>query len=150
MTVTAVYPGADSRTVADAALMMNVCAGPDERDPFSLPAMGSYEAGLGTVELAVDNTVNTMPEKTMEAVFDHGVIPKDSIRQRYSDAEQVMASLAAVGIDYEDVTNLLEVEGVDKFTRTGHDEQPVASGCECDVVDEVDGLVDSSDSWEEE
>ena len=59
--------------------------------------------------------VNTMPEKTMEAVFDHGQIPKDSIRSEYQSSLAVLESLAALGIDLSDVTELLEKEGVEKF-----------------------------------
>lgn len=59
--------------------------------------------------------VNTMPEKTMEAVFDHGEIPQDSIRSEYQSSHEVLNSLAGLGIDLEDVTKLLEKEGVDKF-----------------------------------
>jgi transaldolase len=59
--------------------------------------------------------VNTMPEKTMEAVFDHGEIPQDSIRFEYQSSDEALKSLADLGIDLEDVTKLLEKEGVDKF-----------------------------------
>jgi transaldolase len=59
--------------------------------------------------------VNTMPEKTMEAVFEHGEIPQDSIRSEYQSSDDVLRSLADLGIDLEDVTKLLEKEGVDKF-----------------------------------
>ena len=70
---------------------------------------------LYVTELVAPMLVNTMPEKTMEAVFDHGVVPADSIRGHYEDAAEVMHQIARVGVDYDDVTNLLEVEGVDKF-----------------------------------
>jgi transaldolase len=59
--------------------------------------------------------VNTMPEKTMEAVFDHGIVPQNSITQHYSNSEQVLSSIEALGVSIDDVTNLLEQEGVDKF-----------------------------------
>ena len=70
---------------------------------------------LYVTELAVPNTVNTMPEKTMQATFDHGVIEGDRVRSEYVSAEAELDALAAVGISYDDVTALLEKEGVDKF-----------------------------------
>ncbi|MEY4618057.1 MAG: hypothetical protein RL101_243 [Actinomycetota bacterium] len=70
---------------------------------------------LYVTELVAPQLVNTMPEKTMEAVFDHGVVPANSITNHYADAEAVMAAVAAAGVSYDDVTELLETEGVDKF-----------------------------------
>ena len=70
---------------------------------------------LYVTELVAPQLVNTMPEKTMEAVFDHGVVPANSITNHYADAEAVMASVAAAGVSYDEVTELLETEGVDKF-----------------------------------
>jgi len=70
---------------------------------------------LYVTELVAPMLVNTMPEKTMEAVFDHGVVPANSITAHYSDSEQVLSSVEALGISIDDVTNLLEAEGVDKF-----------------------------------
>jgi transaldolase len=70
---------------------------------------------LYVTELVAPQLVNTMPEKTMEAVFDHGVVPSASITNHYAEAEEVMASVAAAGVSYDDVTELLETEGVDKF-----------------------------------
>ncbi len=65
--------------------------------------------------LAVANVVNTMPEKTLEATFDHGVIDGDQVTGNYDDANAVLDSLDALGISYEEVTALLEKEGVEKF-----------------------------------
>jgi transaldolase len=70
---------------------------------------------LYVVDLVAPGTVNTMPANTMEAVFDHGVIPTDSIRGNYADAQRVLDDLAALGIDYDDVVAVLETEGVEKF-----------------------------------
>ena len=66
-------------------------------------------------ELVAPNLVNTMPEKTMMAVADHGVIVSDTITGNISAAQEFMSELAAAGVDFEDVTNKLETEGVDKF-----------------------------------
>jgi transaldolase len=70
---------------------------------------------LYVTELVAAGIVNTMPEKTLDATFDHGVVTGDTITTNYADAKAVFAALAAVGIDFEDVTNLLESEGVSKF-----------------------------------
>jgi len=70
---------------------------------------------LYVTELAVAHTVNTMPEKTLEATFDHGVLHGDQVTGHYDDARAVLASLAELGISYDEVTALLEKEGVEKF-----------------------------------
>jgi transaldolase len=70
---------------------------------------------LYVTELVAPELVNTMPEKTMEAVFDHGVVPAASITNNYEGARAVLAAVASVGVSYDDVTELLEREGVEKF-----------------------------------
>ncbi|MDE2592020.1 MAG: transaldolase [Actinomycetales bacterium] len=70
---------------------------------------------LYVTELVAPQLVNTMPEKTMEAVYDHGIVPANSITGHYDDAKQVLDAVAAAGVSYDDVTELLETEGVDKF-----------------------------------
>ena len=70
---------------------------------------------LYVTELVAPQLVNTMPEKTMEAVYDHGVVPANSIVAHYADARAELDALAAVGVSYDEVTELLETEGVDKF-----------------------------------
>jgi len=67
------------------------------------------------VELVAADVVNTMPEKTLEATFDHGVIAGDSITPSYDAAKAVLDAIAAQGVSYDDVTALLEKEGVEKF-----------------------------------
>ena len=70
---------------------------------------------LYVTELAVGRTVNTMPEKTLQATFDHGVITGDAVTGNYDEARAVLAALDALGISYDEVTALLEKEGVEKF-----------------------------------
>jgi transaldolase len=70
---------------------------------------------LYVTELVAPMLVNTMPEKTMEAVFDHGVIPQNSIVTHYAESTAVLNQLAALGVSYDEVTELLETEGVEKF-----------------------------------
>ena len=73
---------------------------------------------LYVTELVAKDTVNTMPGATLEAAADHGVITGDTITGNYADATTVMNALAAVGVDYDDVVNVLEVEGLDKFEKS--------------------------------
>lgn len=70
---------------------------------------------LYVTELVAPQLVNTMPEKTMEAVFDHGVVPAASITNNYENAREVLAAVAAAGVSLDDATQLLEDEGVEKF-----------------------------------
>jgi transaldolase len=66
-------------------------------------------------ELVAPGVVNTMPEATLQATFDHGVIPTDSVRGNYAAAQQVLDDLAAIGVDYDDVVDTLEKEAVEKL-----------------------------------
>jgi transaldolase len=77
-----------------------------------------YSDTMYVTDLAVENTVNTMPEKTLQAVKDHGEIKGDQVRPHYDDAHQVMKDLADAGIDYDDVIKTLEEEGVEKFVTS--------------------------------
>ncbi len=75
----------------------------------------AYDDTMYVVDLVVEDTVNTMPEKTMQAVADHGEIRGDQVRPHYADARAHMEALAAAGIDYDDVIDVLGREGVEKF-----------------------------------
>ena len=77
-----------------------------------------YKDTMYVDDLVVENTVNTMPEKTLDAVRDHSEIIGDQVRPHYEDAHQVMAALAEAGIDYDDVISVLEQEGVEKFEKS--------------------------------
>ncbi|WP_104139385.1 MULTISPECIES: transaldolase [unclassified Cryobacterium] len=70
---------------------------------------------LYVTELVAPEVVNTMPEKTMKAAADHGVIPTDSVTGSYAAANAVLDALAVQGVSYDDVTRLLEEEGLSKF-----------------------------------
>ncbi|RZT64124.1 transaldolase [Microcella alkaliphila] len=70
---------------------------------------------LYVTQLAVAHTVNTMPEKTLEATFDHGDISGDTVSGSYDEAREVLAALDGLGISYDEVTAKLEKEGVEKF-----------------------------------
>jgi transaldolase len=68
-------------------------------------------------DLVVENTVNTMPEKTLDAVADHGEIEPDQVRPYYDDAAAHLQALADAGVDYDDVIEVLIKEGVEKFVK---------------------------------
>ncbi|MEV6363918.1 transaldolase [Nocardia asteroides] len=76
-----------------------------------------YSDTLYVTELVGPNTVNTLPEKTLQAFADHGEVRGDTLGGQAVEAGQVFADLAAVGIDLDDVFALLEREGVDKFEQ---------------------------------
>ncbi|MET0898891.1 MAG: transaldolase [Mycobacterium sp.] len=77
-----------------------------------------YSDTLYVTELVAPNTVNTMPEKTMDAVADHGVITGDTVSGTAGPAQEVFDSLEAIGIDLTDVFLALENEGVEKFEKS--------------------------------
>ena len=78
----------------------------------------AYSDTLYVTELVVDGTVNTMPEKTMDAFADHGELRGDTVSGTAEQAQDVFDRLAGVGIDFEDVLLALEHEGVDKFKKS--------------------------------
>jgi transaldolase len=73
-----------------------------------------YSDTMYISELTAPGTVNTMPEKTMMAYADHGE-PGTPVQKSYEDAAAVMASVADAGVDLDDVFQVLEAEGVQKF-----------------------------------
>jgi transaldolase len=76
---------------------------------------------LYVTELIAPELVNTMPEATMEAVFDHGVISPDTITGEYANSRAVLEELSELGVSYDEVVALLESEGVDKFVASWND-----------------------------
>jgi transaldolase len=70
---------------------------------------------LYVVELAAPGTVNTMPEATLNAVADHGVVRGDTVTGSYAAAQAAIDELATLGVSYDDVVQVLEDEGVEKF-----------------------------------
>ncbi|HXF22195.1 MAG TPA: transaldolase [Streptosporangiaceae bacterium] len=65
--------------------------------------------------LVAPGVVNTMPEATLRAVADHGVIPADPVRGHYAEAHEVLGGLGEIGIDYDEVVQGLEDDAVTKF-----------------------------------
>ena len=87
----------------------------------------AYPDTMYVTELVAPGTVNTMPEKTLTATFDHAEITGDTVTGAYADAHRVFAELAEVGVDFADVTQVLEDEGVDKFIASWHELQETVS-----------------------
>ncbi|WP_111509916.1 transaldolase [Mycobacterium kyogaense] len=77
-----------------------------------------YSDTLYVTELVAPNTVNTMPEKTMDAVADHGVVTGDTVTGKGAESQEIFDQLSAVGIDLTDVFIALEEEGVEKFEKS--------------------------------
>ncbi|CPR12205.1 transaldolase [Mycobacterium bohemicum DSM 44277] len=74
-----------------------------------------YSDTLYVTELVAPHTVNTMPEKTIDAVADHGEITGDTVTGTAGAAQELFDKLAEIGIDLTDVFRVLEDEGVEKF-----------------------------------
>lgn len=77
----------------------------------------AYEDTRYVVELIAPNTVNTMPQSTLDAVIDHGVIRGNTITDHYGAAVEVLKALSGLGISLDEVTTELEIDGVKKFAQ---------------------------------
>ena len=75
----------------------------------------AYEDTRYVTGLVAPDVVSTMPEATLDAVADHGQIPDDSIHGTYDQSQGVLRELAALGIDYHNVVQVLEDQGVSAF-----------------------------------
>jgi len=73
-----------------------------------------YRDVLYVEELIGPGTVNTMPKETVEAFQEHGKVAL-TLEEGIDEARQVFEQVAAAGVDYDDVTDTLEREGVQKF-----------------------------------
>ena len=65
--------------------------------------------------LVAPNTVNTMPEATLNAVADHGEVTGNTIVPNYSESNKVLDAISAAGVSYTEVVEKLETEGLSKF-----------------------------------
>ena len=77
----------------------------------------AYPDTIYVTELVAPGCVNTMPEKTLRAVADHGIVTGDTITGTYAASRQVLDELDAVGVSYVDVVDELETAGVAKFEQ---------------------------------
>jgi transaldolase len=69
------------------------------------------------IELIAPDTVNTMPQSTLDAVIDHGVVRGNTISAHYAEAVEVLKALSGIGISLDEVTTELEIDGVKKFAQ---------------------------------
>jgi transaldolase len=74
-----------------------------------------YRDTIYVEELIGEMTVNTMPLETIEAFQDHGKVEPGTVERGVEKAHELLAKLEAAGVDYDDVTETLEREGVEKF-----------------------------------
>jgi transaldolase len=86
-------------------------------------------------DLVVADTVNTMPEKTLEAFADHGEVLGDQVTGKADEARLVFDRLRGVGIDFDDVLEVLEREGVEKFEKSWQE-----------LVDTIEGQLEKARS----
>jgi transaldolase len=75
----------------------------------------SYPDTIYVAELVGPDVVNTMPLDTIKAFQDHGVVTPGTLTSGLDEARALFDDLAVAGIDYDDVTDTLEAEGVEKF-----------------------------------
>ncbi|MCF3963667.1 transaldolase [Streptomyces fuscigenes] len=81
----------------------------------------AYKATMYVDDLVAPNTVNTMPEATLDAVQEAGTNGGDAVRGTYDQARADLAAVEKLGISYDEVVRLLEDEGVDKFKTSWDD-----------------------------
>ncbi|MFD0314241.1 transaldolase [Streptomyces flavalbus] len=81
----------------------------------------AYQDTMYVTDLVAPNTVNTMPEATLLATEDHGQITGDAVTGTYEQARADLDAVEALGIKYDDVVQLLEDEGVEKFEASWND-----------------------------
>jgi len=74
-----------------------------------------YRDVIYVEELIGPDTVNTMPLETVRAFQDHGQVRGDTVTENVAEAHELLVALAKAGVDYDDVTETLELEGVQKF-----------------------------------
>jgi transaldolase/transaldolase/glucose-6-phosphate isomerase len=75
----------------------------------------SYRDVMYVEELIGPNTVNTAPPDTIEAFLDHGIVKADSLLQDVDEAAAFIASLQAIGVDFDAITSQLQIDGVASF-----------------------------------
>jgi transaldolase len=75
----------------------------------------AYEDTRYVVELVAADCVNTMPQSTLDALIDHGVVRGDSITASIAQAHSDIQAIEAAGISLASVTAELEVKGLKSF-----------------------------------
>jgi transaldolase len=88
----------------------------------------AYDDTRYVADLIAPGVVNTMPEATLKAFADHGVVSKDTIHGHEDHAREVLDRLEGLGISYDDVVAVLEREGVEKFEASWHELSEAVTG----------------------
>lgn len=106
------FSGADWEDLATAGASPQRClwASTSTKNP-------DYRDVVYVEELIGAHTVNTMPPQTIEAFEDHGKV-QDTLEQGVEEARKTLERFAEAGIEYEDVVQTLEREGVEKFAKS--------------------------------
>jgi len=81
----------------------------------------AYRDVMYVEELIGPDTVNTMPLETLQAFADHGEVRGDTVLEGVEEAEELLVKLEAAGVDYEQIVDKLELEGVEKFAEAFDD-----------------------------
>lgn len=74
-----------------------------------------YRDVIYVEELIGPNTVNTAPPKTIDDFEDHGVVKAGSLLEDVSEAQALIGSLPEVGVDFDAITDQLQLDGVAAF-----------------------------------
>jgi transaldolase len=88
----------------------------------------AYDDTMYVRDLVVAETVNTMPEKTLDAFADHGEVLGDVVTGKAGEGHAILERLVEVGVDWEDVLVTIEHEGVDKFKKSWDELLETVSG----------------------
>lgn len=80
-----------------------------------------YRDTMYVDELVAPGVVNTMPQATLDAFADHGVVLGDTVAGTYTASRSVLATIESFGVSLAEVTRHLEVEGVEKFEASWSD-----------------------------
>src|SRR3954454_17176303 len=80
-----------------------------------------YKDTLYVEDLVGPDTVNTMPPALVDAVDDHGEIRGDTLLEDPEEASRILDQFEAAGVKYDDVVQVLEKEGVEKFAKSFSD-----------------------------
>jgi transaldolase len=78
----------------------------------------AYKDTIYVEELVGPDTVNTMPRELVEAVLDHGEIRGDTLLEDTEEASRILDRFESAGVKYDDVVQVLEREGVEKFSKS--------------------------------
>ncbi|EST21158.1 transaldolase [Streptomyces niveus] len=81
----------------------------------------AYRDTMYVDDLVAPHTVNTMPEATLDAVAEHGSVTGDTVKGTYDQARADLEAVEKLGISYDDVVQVLEDEGVEKFEKAWTD-----------------------------